>query len=144
MSYKIMLKIKSLDQDSVTFYLPQGAAFKEKLVKLLKQGFERGMICDFAVNKPRRTTGDGSQNHHLNGHIVQIMRELGMTTKKEYDQVKTEIKRIAHFAFGYPALDAKCHFFKSEADCNTTECAWLIEAAHMLAADLNIVLIETF
>ena len=57
MSYKIMLKIKSLDQDSVTFYLPQGAAFKEKLVKLLKQGFERGMICDFSVNKPRRPQG---------------------------------------------------------------------------------------
>ena len=144
MSYKIMLKIKKLDPDTVTFYLPKEKPFRDKLVTLLKKGFERGMICDFAVNKPRRSTGEGSQNHHLNGHIVQIMRELGMTTKQEYDQVKTEIKRIAHFAFGYPALDEKCHFFKSEADCNTEECAWLIEAAHLLAADLHIVLIETF
>lgn len=144
MAFQIALKPIRITQTTVEFALPQEASYRIKLVELLKKGFERGVMCTFALIRPRRSTGDGSQNHHLNGHIIQIMREMGMTTKKEYDQVKTEIKRIAHYAFGYPALDKKAHFFKSEADCDTQECAWLIEASHLLAGDLGIVLIENF
>ena len=41
--------------------------------------------------KRPRTTGEGSQNHHLNGHIMQICNE----TQNSYNAVKDEIKRIA-------------------------------------------------
>ena len=144
MAFQIVLRPTRITQTTVEFALPQEVSYRIKLVELLKKCFDRGAMCTFALNRPRRSTGDKSQNHHLNGHIIQIMREMGMTTKKEYDPVKTEIKRIAHVAFGYPALDKNAHFFKSEADCDTQECAWLIEAAHLLAGDLGIVLIENF
>lgn len=141
MSYKIALQVVSFDKDILQLRVPSEGGFNARLAKYI--GNERSIVCEFSRIRKRRSTGEKSQNHHLNGHIVDIMRACGMTTPKEYDQVKTEIKRIAHLTFGYPA-DKTGHFFKSEAECNTEECAWLIEAAHLLAAELGIVLTESF
>lgn len=142
MSLKLILKTESLSDDFIVFAMPKNQGLRARLRKYI-QDATGAVICDFSKIRDKRSTGYKSQNHHLNGHIMQIMRELGMTGKHEYDQVKTEIKRIAHVAFGYPAVDKKGHFFKSEADCNSEECAWLIEASHLLAADLGIVLVES-
>ncbi len=89
--------------------------------------------------KKPRTTGEGSQNHHLNGHIVQICNETGNC----YDDVKDAIKQIAVEQMGYPykTIAGKIVPLR-ERESSTDECAKLIEAAHLLAADLGIILQE--
>ena len=89
--------------------------------------------------KQPRTTGPESQNHHLNGHIMQICNE----TQNSFNAVKSEVKRIATEEMGYPYEEINGHFYpKSESDSSTDECSLLIEAAHVLAADLGIILQE--
>ena len=94
-----------------------------------------------SVSTPRRarTTGEGSQNHHLNGHIMQICRETG----NDYDTVKAAVKQIAVEQMGYPYREVAGRIVpQGERDCDTEECAKLIEAAHVLAGDLGIILQE--
>ena len=89
--------------------------------------------------KRPRTTGENSQNHHLNGHIMQICNE----TQNSYNAVKDEIKRIATEEMGYPYEEINGHIHPiGESESSTDECAKLIEAAHVLAADLGIILQE--
>ena len=89
--------------------------------------------------KRPRTTGENSQNHHLNGHIMQICNE----TQNSYNAVKDEIKRIATEEMGYPYEEINGHIHPiGESESSTDECALLIEAAHVLAADLGIILQE--
>ena len=141
MSYKISLRIKEITGDHISFFLPVEPAYRLRLLKYLDK--QPAMVVDLSKIRKKRSTGEKSQNHHLNGHIGDIMKACGMTTKKEYDQVKTEIKRIAHYTFGYPA-DKTGHFFLSEAEANSEQCSWLIEAAHLLASDLGVILTESF
>lgn len=89
--------------------------------------------------KRPRTTGKDSQNHHLNGHILQICSEIG----NDYDTVKYCVKMIAVEQMGYPYKTVAGHILpQRERDCSTEECAKLIEAAHILAAELSIILQE--
>ena len=89
--------------------------------------------------KRARTTGAYSQNHHLNGHIMQICAETG----NDYDAVKNAVKMIAVEQMGYPYTDFHGVITpKAESETDTAECAKLIEAVHVLAADLGIVLRE--
>ena len=70
---------------------------------------------------------------------MQICRETGSS----YDAVKNKIKMIAVETMGYPYEDFLGVITpKGERDCNTEECSMLIEAAYMLAADLEIILKE--
>ena len=94
-----------------------------------------------------RSTGERSQNHHINGHCQQIATETG----NPFDVVKLEVKHRA-IDMGYPMLhvngEVKLDLWGrpmgiSEADSSVEECAILIEAAHMLAAELGIVLEES-
>src|SRR5574344_973659 len=86
--------------------------------------------------KRPRTTGEGSQNHLLNGIIVQICEETG----NDYDSVKSAVKMIAVEQFAYPYKTIGGRLIpQRERDCSTDECAKLIEAAQMLAADLGII-----
>lgn len=88
--------------------------------------------------KPR-STGKDSQNHHLNGHIMQIVNATG----NSYEVVKYCIKMIAVEQMDYPYTEMAGHIVpKGERDCNTEECAKLIEASHMLAAQMRITLRE--
>lgn len=88
--------------------------------------------------KPR-TTGNLSQNHHLNAHIIQICNE----TKHSYDIIKYCIKMLAVEEMEYPYEEVDGHIMpKGERDCNTEECAKLIEAAHVWAAHHGIILRE--
>jgi hypothetical protein len=98
------------------------------------------------VHRPR-TTGERSQNHHINGHIQQIATETG----NPFDVVKLEVKHRA-IDMGYPMLEQNGEVRMdlygrpmgiSESDSSVEECAILIEAAHMLAAELGIVLEES-
>lgn len=112
-------------------------------VKMLRQELERKRVTQAYVKlgKPRkpRTTGSGSQSHHLNGHVQQIAAHQG----DEFEDVKMEIKRRA-IKRGYPfRTDSFGNVVpQSEADCSTVECAMLIEESHDVAAFLNIRLRE--
>ena len=89
--------------------------------------------------KRPRTTGKDSQNHHLNGHIMQICNETG----NDYESVKNAVKMIAVENMGYPYQTIAGQIIpQRERDCSTDECAKLIEASHLLAADLGIILQE--
>lgn len=89
--------------------------------------------------KKPRTTGEGSQNHHLNGHIMQICNETG----NSYDVIKYCVKMIAVEQLGYPYKTVAGHIVpQPESESSTDECALLIEAAHILAAQLSIILQE--
>ena len=88
--------------------------------------------------KPR-TTGKGSQNHHLNGHIMQICNYTG----NDYETIKYCIKMIAVEQLGYDFQTIAGHIIpKREADCDTEQCGKLIEAAHIMAAQIGLILRE--
>lgn len=86
--------------------------------------------------KRPRSTGKDSQNHLLNGIIVQICEETG----NDYDAVKDAVKMIAveQLAYPYKTIGGKI-IPQRERDCSVEECSKLIEAAQMLAADLGII-----
>ena len=86
--------------------------------------------------KRPRTTGENSQNHLLNGILVQICEETG----NDYDSVKDAVKMIAveQLAYPYKTIGGKI-IPQRERDCSVEECSKLIEAAQMLAADLGII-----
>ena len=86
--------------------------------------------------KRPRTTGENSQNHLLNGIILQICEE----TCNDYDSVKDAVKMIAveQLAYPYKTIGGKI-IPQRERDCSIEECSKLIEAAQMLAADLGII-----
>ena len=89
--------------------------------------------------KRPRTTGADSQNHHLSGHIMAICNETG----NDYDSVKDAVKMIAveNLAYPYKTIGGKI-VPQRERECSVEDCAKLIEAAHILAADLGIILQE--
>lgn len=97
------------------------------------------------VHRPR-STGYGSQNHHLNGHIQQLAEYTG----HHFEVVKLEVKNIA-IGMGYPMLvidgNVKMDIHGrpmgiSESDASVEECTILIEAVHQLAAEIGYTLRE--
>jgi len=102
---------------------------------------KRGGYISVTFYPPRkpRSTGPGSQNHHLNGHVKQIAEFIG----DDFDTVKMHIKRTA-IKRGYPTRETKLGDVIpiSEADSTTTECTMLIDTAHEVAAFLSLRLYE--
>jgi hypothetical protein len=97
------------------------------------------VLVTFQPPKRPRTTGPESQNHHLNGHIMQICNE----TSNSYEAIKYCIKMLAVEEMGYPYEIIDGHIWpKGERDSSTDECAKLIEAAHVWAAQHGIILQE--
>lgn len=94
------------------------------------------------LRKPR-STGWGSQNHHLNAHVQAIAGETG----HDFDEIKVAVK-VRAVKRGFPPPreikvgGERWAVYKSEADCDTLECSYLIDEAHQLAAELSIVLRE--
>ena len=126
----------------IAFAVPSDTAIREAIKRELSTGRDKHndyVLVTIASPKRPRTTGDGSQNHHLNGHIMQICNVTG----NDYDTVKNAVKMLAVEQMGYPYTDFHGVITpKSESESSTDECAKLIEAAHILAADLGMVLKE--
>ena len=126
----------------IAFDLPQDAGAREAIRRELERCKDKNndyVLVTMQPPKRPRTTGENSQNHHLNGHIMQICNETGSS----YNAVKDEIKRIATEEMGYPYEEINGHIHPiGESESSTDECAKLIEAAHVLAADLGIILQE--
>lgn len=113
-------------------------AIKRELRKCRDKHHDYVLLTLQPPKKPR-TTGKDSQNHHLNGHIMQICNETGSS----YNTVKNEVKRLAVELMGYPYEELNGHIYPiGESVSSTEECAKLIEAAHVLAAELEIILQE--
>ena len=126
----------------IAFAVPTDTAIREAIKRELTKCRDKHndyVLVTIASPKRPRTTGDGSQNHHLNGHIMQICAETG----NDYEAVKNAVKMLAVEQMGYPYTDFHGVITpKPESESSTDECAKLIEAAHILAADLGIVLKE--
>jgi len=123
-----------LNTDPLTIEYPAG--YKQELEKLAQKD---SLIVKIAPPRKLRTTGERSQNHHLNGHIQQICIETG----NDFAAVKAVIKQMA-VSMGYPFRTFRGMVIPySEAESSVQECAILIEAVHMLAAELGINLKET-
>ena len=124
------------------FEIPEDEGIREALKKILVSCREKYNDFVQVTLKPPyrpRTTGAKSQNHHLNGHIVQLCN----ITQHSYYEIKYCVKMKAVEALDYPYSIINGYLLpKSEHECSTEECAKLIEAAHLLAADWQIVLKE--
>ncbi len=113
-------------------------AIKRELRKC-RDKHNRFVLLTLQPPKRPRTTGKGSQNHHLNGHIIQICNETG----NSYDAIKYCVKMLAVEEMGYPYEIIDGHIWpKAEHESSTDECAKLIEAAHVWAAQHGIILQE--
>lgn len=126
----------------IAFELPtdEGArqAIKRELEKCRDKNNDFVLVSLQPPKKPR-TTGLLSQNHHLNGHLMQICNETG----NDYETVKFAVKMLAVENMNYPykTIDGQI-VPQRESECSTEDCAKLIEATHVLAADLGIILNE--
>src|SRR5271157_522118 len=92
-----------------------------------------GADTDKIPSRPR-STGWKSQSHHFNGHCAQIAKETG----NDFSDVKAGVKARA-IKRGFPAPRSvkvkggrSYDVFKSEADCDTKECAMLIDECHQI------------
>jgi len=134
--------------DHYSLKLPED--YKKAMHSLMKFCFEKkGGFCSFSIAPPRkpRSTGKGSQNHHLNSHIQQI----SLFTGQPFDSIKIYVKSEA-VSIGYPILknnkgedvsDNRGNILgQSETDCSVEECSLLITQVHHLADEYNIRLIE--
>lgn len=137
MTHKIDIVIKA-DTDGIKIPDAYQMAFKNLLAFCHKN---RGGYLRITLAPPfkRRSTGAGSQNHHINGHCQQIANETG----EDFDVIKMEAKRKA-IKYGYRTrIDMFGNTVPvSETDIDTTEAGYLIEALHEIAAFLNMSLIE--
>ena len=123
----------------ISFRVPPAAV--PYLTKLFTRGLKHADMFDVEISLPskKRSTGPYSQNRHFNGHCQQIAIQTG----GDFDSVKLGLKFRA-CDMGYPCVHNKMgdRIPKSESQATTTECALLIEAAHIVAAELGIELME--
>ena len=137
----VTITLKRVDEKGkIAFLPPRETELQEAIRKVLRTCKEKNndfVAVTFARPYKPRTTGPDSQNHMLNGNIMQICNETG----NDYDTVKYCVKMIAVEQLSYPFTTIAGHIVpKRERDCNTEECSKLIEASFMLAADMGIIL----
>ncbi len=134
--------------EMIAFELPE--LFQDDYARMVEKGKAKGDYYQLKISLPfrRRSTGEKSQNHHFNGHIVQICQDTG----NDFADAKLAIKRRA-FRRGlrykvkqngdivYSLADGE-PLPISETDMSVEECGWCIEEAHILAAELGIILKE--
>lgn len=131
------------ERGRISFELPENGAAREAIRRELERCRDHNNdYVLITMQQPRRprSTGAGSQNHHLNGHVMQICNETG----NDYDSVKYCVKMLAVENMGYPSRLVAGHILpQPESKSSMEECALLIEASHILAAELGIVLNES-
>ena len=133
---------RSFEKGKLCFDLPSDDGLKQAIAKVLTACRDKSNdFVNVTLSRPAkpRTTGEHSQNHHLNGHIMQICSETG----NDYETIKYCVKMIAVEEMGYPYKTVAGHILpQRESDCSTEDCAKLIEASHVLAARLEMILRE--
>ena len=140
---ELRITLERVDEKGyLKFKAPEEIELRAALQNVLKLCRDKYNDYVQVIIKPpykARTTGPDSQNHHLNAHIIQICNE----TKHSYEIIKYCIKMLAVEQMEYPYEEVDGHIMpKGERDCNTEECAKLIEASHLWAAEHGIILRE--
>lgn len=133
---------RMFEKGRITFELPSDVeiqnAIKNELIKCHDKHNDYVLVTMQSPKRPR-TIGKDSQSHHLNGHIMQICSSTG----NDYETVKYCVKMLAVEQMGYPFKNIGKHVLpQTERECSTEDCAKLIEAVHILASELNIILQE--
>lgn len=129
----------------VSFEIPR--IYQAEYRELVKKSPDH-LDLELSIPGKPRSIGPYSQNHHFNGHVQQICSETG----NEFDDVKLYIKRAAmkrglryktkpNGDIVYSLIDLDPMPI-SESDMTVEECGWCIEEAHILAAELGIILHE--
>ena len=109
-----------------------------ELKQLERLSIKSGLDVTIEKHKRKRSTGENSQNHRLNGFCMQI----ATATDNPFALVKMAVKERAA-TMGYPSLKSKWGTMpQSEADASVEECAILIQAAEIIAAEEGIILKE--
>ena len=139
----VTITLKRVDEKGkIAFLPPRETELQEAIRKVLRTCKEKNndfVSVTFARPYKPRTTGPESQNHHLNGHIMQICEETG----NDYEAVKYCVKMIAVEQMGYPFTTVAGYVWpKRERSSDTEECNKLIEASHVLAAQMGIIIRE--
>jgi len=116
--------------------------YKQTFYDILKYcDGKRGGYMRLILSPPfkHRSTGEKSQNHHINGHVQQISNYTG----EDFDIIKTEAKRKA-IKRGYPIrVDLFGNTIPlSETEIDLEQAGFLIESLHEIADFLNIKLRE--
>ncbi len=140
---EIKITLKRLNErGKIVFEIPTEPELQAALrnvLRLCQDKYHDYVSVTFRPPYKPRTTGKGSQSHHLNGHIAQICNVTG----NDHETIKYCVKMIAVEQLNYPFETVCGHVVpKPERECDTEECAKLIEASHMLAAQLGIILRE--
>ena len=134
-SYDMKNDTVTLKADKMVMYNLVESLFKPMLEK--HNGF---ILADLKSPQRDRTTGKGSQNSHIWGHIQQIANETGNDISDIEEYVKSRaIKR------GYPYHVNKLTGmiqYESMTKISTVEAGYLIDELHELAGELNIRLVE--
>lgn len=139
---KAVLKIESFTDGFLVLSAPNESvrAMLKGLVDLCREKYSGYMRVDMSPPYPARTTGRGSQNSHIWGHIQQIAEYTGY----EIDDVEDMAKRKA-VSMGYPyrtnSITGEIVPY-SMKDINTQEAGYLIDVLHQWAAELEITLDE--
>jgi hypothetical protein len=133
----ILQRQRTGTRESIAFRLP--ASLVDVWADLIRKNPSDRFLVKITRARNPRSTGDKSQNHHINGHVQQIAQETG----NDYEDVKNEAKMLA-IKYGYPfdTLPNGWTVPKSEADLDTVQAGYLIEALHEIAAFANITLRE--
>jgi hypothetical protein len=127
-----------MERQRLTIEVPSGLlAMVQHTAKTCAAGYVR---VDLARPGRPRTTGEDSQNHHINGHIAEIASETG----QDFDTVKLALKKMA-VSRGYPFRTEKITgevVPYSETELDTVQAGILIDTIHQFAAEFGIRLME--
>ena len=141
---KAILKIESFSHKDGTLLLSVSdygvRAMLKGLVELCEKKYGSYIKLEMSPPYKPRSTGRGSQNSHIWGHIQQIANFTGY----DIDDVE-EYAKIKAVALGYPyktnPLTGEIRP-ASMKTINTVEAGYLIDVLHRLAAELEINLDE--
>ena len=136
MTLEMTARIAQADDRTVSVEIPRGMEAQAR--RVLEKCTAGYATVHISTPKRARSTGAGSQSHHLNGHIQQVC----LATGNDFDMVKAVVKMRA-IARGYPFKTLRGVVIpQSEADASIEECALLIDEVHQLAAEEGIALVE--
>lgn len=132
-------RIKTGTHLSICFEVPEElrAVYAAMIEKAAKVGDRYDV--EIAPTKRRRSTGDGSQNHHLFGHRDQlaILQGVRPSLMGEY------IKIRAAAELNYPTIKLGDEILpQSEAEASVDEESLLIDMAHIIGSELHVSLYE--
>lgn len=118
------------------------------LVDNVNKKYNGFIRCQFSPPYKPRTTGKASQNHRINGFLMQICEETG----NDFDDLKMYCKKRA-IRRGYPvkvdgqgypiiSLETGEYIPESERNIDTLQASYLIEEIEQLASEYGIILTE--